>query len=162
MSRLKSNSGITMIELITVIVIVGLLAALATPNILPLVDTIKLRTGANTIKRLMIVARTRALSDPNTHVGVGLIDSTQACVFFDVPAGTQYHRDATDPLYLGTYKLPQGIKTIIPSSGGITDSVVVFRGDGSAKNGGNIQVKSKRGSIKTINVLASTGRVRVN
>lgn len=167
MGRIKNNYGITLIELIMVIVVLCLLSAVAVPNINPLVDNIKLRTAANAIKRQMIVARTRALSDINVHAGVYIDtnhNNSKSLIFLDVSSGTLYHYDATDPVYTATYKAPQGIWDSIPSSGagGITDSVVVFRGDGSAKNGGTVIVKNKRGRIRTISVLASTGRVKVN
>jgi hypothetical protein len=64
---------------------------------------------------------------------------------------------------MGIYTAPLTIWDSIPPTGvnGITDSVVVFRGDGSAKNGGKIFVKNKRGQMRIIEVLASTGRVKV-
>jgi Tfp pilus assembly protein FimT len=166
MSRLKSNSGITIIELMMVIIILGFLAALAVPNLVPMVDMIKLRTAANAVKRQMIIARTRALSDPNVHVGVCIDTRTnpnRSFVFFDVATGTAYHNDASDPVYMGEYRVPKNIWDSIPSvaNGGISDSVVVFRGDGSAKNGGTVILKNRYGRIRTISVLASTGRVKM-
>ena len=148
-----------------VILVIGLLAAVAAPNLVPMVDMTKLRTAANAIKRQMIIARTRALSDPNTHVGVCINRSTNpntSFVFLDRGTLNEYDA-ANDAIYMGVYKMPSNIWDSIPSvaNGGITDSVVVFRGDGSAKNGGSVIVKNKRGKIRTINILASTGRVKV-
>jgi type II secretion system protein H len=166
MKPAKGCKGFTLIEVMVVIVIVGLLATLAVPNISPMVETMKLRTAANAVKRQMIVARTRALSDPNTHVGV-CIDArsnpNRSFVFFDVASGTAYHCDATDPVYMGVYIAPSNIRDSIPpvAAGGIQDSVVVFRGDGSAKNGGNVIVVNRYGKTRTISVLASTGRVKL-
>jgi len=89
--------------------------------------------------------------------------SSRAFVFLDVRTGTQNHYDASDPHYMGDYPLPYGIRIIIPSvgGGGISDSVVVFRGDGSARNGGSVILQSSFGEIRAVNVLASTGRVRI-
>jgi type II secretory pathway pseudopilin PulG len=157
----RSNSGITIVELIVVILIIGIMSAAAIPNIATMVELIKLRTAANSVKRQLIVARTRALSDPNTHVGFGIMDSVKTCVFFDTISPASNKRDAADPFYLGVNKLPKNIKLVIPASGGFVDSVVIFRGDGSAKYGGAVQVVNRFGKKRTVNVLPSTGRVKV-
>ena len=167
MKPVNHRHGYSLLELIVAIVIVCVLAAAAVPNMVRMVGLIKLRTAANSIKRQMIIARTRALSDPNIHVGVYIDQSVtpnRSFVFFDVAAGTAYQYDAgTDPIYMGIYQVSMGIWDSIPptSAGGITNNVVVFRGDGSAMNGGSIIVKNKYGATRTVSVLASTGRVKV-
>jgi len=160
--KTKKSAGITLVELVVVITMAGILSALAVPNLIKMVETTKLRTAANTIKRQMLVARTRAIADPYNHCGV-VIDVTkqQAFVFFD--ASTPYQVNTTDTTnkYGGIYKMPRGDTLLIPSSGGIQNNCVVFRGDGSAKYGGSVQVKNKYNNIRTITVEASTGRVKV-
>ncbi len=132
-----------------------------------MVGTIKLRTAANAIKRQLIIARTRAIADPNIHVGVYIdrrVTPNRSFVFLDLPAGILNHYDwNSDPMYMGQYNAPNGVVDSLPpvAAGGITDSVVVFRGDGSAKNGGSIIVKNSLGTIRTISVLPSTGRYKV-
>jgi type II secretory pathway pseudopilin PulG len=144
--------------------VVGVLAAVAVPYMTPMVGMIKLRTAANSIKRQMIAARTRALSDPRTHVGVYINTSANtSLIFFDTVSATPYQYNASDPIYMGLYTMPTHIWDSIPptAAGGITNNVVVFRGDGSAKNGGAIIVKNNYGAFRTVTVLASTGRVKV-
>jgi prepilin-type N-terminal cleavage/methylation domain-containing protein len=164
MKSAKGSFGFSLVEMIVAILIVGILAAVAVPYMNPMVGLVKLRTAANSIKRQMIVARTRALSDPNTHVGVYINTSTNtSLIFLDTNTATPYQYYSGDPVYMGTYQLPTAIWDSIPptSAGGITNNVVVFRGDGSAKNGGSIIVKNKYGATRTVSVLASTGRAKV-
>jgi prepilin-type N-terminal cleavage/methylation domain-containing protein len=159
-----NHSGFTLVETMLVVIIVGLLASLAVPNMLAMIEMIRLRGAADIIKRELIVARTRAIADPYVHCGV-LFDTAsrpqRVMIFFD--RGTSYAIDTTDTVnkYMGVNTVAKGISLRIPSTSGITDKIVVFRGDGSAKRGGNIQLVNRFNRVKTIRVQESTGRVKV-
>ena len=152
-----------MVEVVVAIAIAGIAAVLAVPNFLQLVEKTKLTTTANTIKRQILMARMRAIADPYKHCGVAVdVNKQKTYVFFDTL--NTYALTTTDTVdkYAGIYIMPKGITMSIPTGGsGIQNSCVVFRGDGSAKYGGSVQVTNKYNVIKTINVVASTGRVRV-
>jgi prepilin-type N-terminal cleavage/methylation domain-containing protein len=160
----KSAAGFTVPELLLVVVIVVVLATLAVPNLLPMVELIRLRSTADVIKRQLIVARTRALSDPNIHCGV-LFDTDsrpqRTMIFFD--RGTPYVVEAADTAskYMGVYAITPAVTMSVPASQGITNRIIVFRGDGSAKNGGSITLTNRYNKVRTVNVLASTGRIRI-
>ena len=160
--KTKKSAGITLVELIVVIAMAGIISAWAVPNLVKMVEMTKLRTAANMIKRQMLVARTRAISDPYKHCGVVIDDiKQQSFVFFDNTTPYVVNTADTVNKYGGIYKMPRGDTLLIPSSNGIQNQCVVFRGDGSAKYGGSVQVKNKYNMIRTITVEASTGRVKV-
>lgn len=152
-----------MLELLVVVVISGIVAAWTVPNFLKMVEKTKLTAAANTIKRQILMARVRAISDPYKHCGLAVdVNNQKTYVFFD--SLTPYAINPTDTIdkYAGVFIIPQGITLSIPGGGtGIQNNCVVFRGDGSAKFGGSVQVQNRYNAIKTINIVASTGRVKV-
>ena len=161
--RPDKSAGFTLIEVVVAIAIAGILAVLAVPNFLKLVEKTKLNAAANTIKRQMLSARTRAIADPYKHCGLAVdVSNQKTYIFFD--SLTPYTINTTDTVnkYTGVFIMPGTIIMSIPTGGsGIQNNCVVFRGDGSAKYGGSVQVTNKYNATKTINVVASTGRVKV-
>jgi prepilin-type N-terminal cleavage/methylation domain-containing protein len=162
MTMTNNTSGWTLVESLITVAIIGILAAAVIPNYVPMLESMKLRTAALNVQRLLIAARTRAISDPNVHCGVFFSDSIDAYIFPDSASGTPYQINAKDTanIYLGRYKLPKNIY-LCSLSTSITNRCVVFRGDGSAKYGGNIYVLNRYNKKWTINVLATTGRIKV-
>jgi prepilin-type N-terminal cleavage/methylation domain-containing protein len=158
----NTASGWTLMELLVAIVMVSILSALAIPTMTPMLESMKLRTAALNVQRTLVAARTRAITDPNVHCGVYFPDSMNAYIFPDSASGTAYQVDARDTanIYLGRYKLPKKIY-LCSLSTSLTNRCIVFRGDGSAKYGGNIYIFNKYNKKRTINVLATTGRIKV-
>ena len=64
-------------------------------------------------------------------------------------------------VYMGDIKMPKNITLSIAGTSPVINNVVVFRGDGSAKDGGSVQLTNRFLKTRTINVLPSTGRVKV-
>ena len=71
MPRHRRNiNGYSMMELLIVIAIVSIVAALARPSVKPYLESMRLRSAANAVKQQLVLAKTRALGDANLHTGV--------------------------------------------------------------------------------------------
>lgn len=163
--NIKNYRGFTIIELLVIIAIVGIAGAMIAPSAGPMLESIRLRSASDIVKRQLMTAKIRAVADPYVHCGVYFaVDSTRqkTWIFFDDTSGTAYQYDpGADKIYMGNNELPKGIRLQRPVGDAPPNDVIVFRGDGSAKTSGSIQLVNKYNDTRTINVLASTGRIKV-
>lgn len=146
-----------------VVGIMSILVLLAIPQMSRAIVAMRLASATNAVKYQVMLARVRALANPSVHCGVWFdVPNSRTLIFFDSEtSGTKYQYDSgTDKLYQtnsSPYALPKGVTLRLPSTEPIVNSCVVFRGDGSAKIGGGIEVVAGT-SVRLVNVLASTGR----
>jgi prepilin-type N-terminal cleavage/methylation domain-containing protein len=162
-TKALNNSGITLMELLIVISIISILSLMAVPTYRTFTQTQNIRSAASAIKHQLIAAKIRAISDPVHHCGVVCdtnADTPKTAIFFDRNGDNKYTA-GSDSLYSAPYYLPRGTKLTVSD---ITDSVIIFRGDGSAKNTGAasavITVLNKAGTkTRTITVRKNTGRI---
>ncbi|MEW6049549.1 MAG: prepilin-type N-terminal cleavage/methylation domain-containing protein [Candidatus Zixiibacteriota bacterium] len=158
--RVRSVQGITLIELMTTVVIIGLVAGMAAPKFERAYKRIQFRSTTRDITSTMKLARSMAVASKD-----------QYGIFFD-PA----QRTVTlfrDQVNLSNFAFESGDSTIrvdtLPTefvymSTDVGNNVIAFRANGSAgfTGGGNIYTMALSDDIvgiQTLNVLASTGRV---
>jgi prepilin-type N-terminal cleavage/methylation domain-containing protein len=169
-NRRNVAGGVTLVEILVVIALLGILAVVATPSAKTYFANLTLRIATNAIKQQLILAKTRAMGDPNVHCGVyfdSSVTPNQIRPFMDTTTFYQY--TGTDLAYMPVYTLPKNVTISVGGTG--SSKVIVFRGDGSAKSGVTnnqiivkITITSKSGTFtksKTISVLPSTGRIKV-
>lgn len=157
----KESQGFTLLEIIVTLVIISLMAVLSVNPMKNYLRRLEFKNSSQNIKRLIQTAQSKAMANPNIHVGVYFdISKTPNMVmlFLDKANPKSYRYDGpSDTPYLQPEVLPKGT-TLKPLSG--YPDEIVFRGDGSAWKSHKIVITN--GNLSdTLDVLASTGRVRV-
>lgn len=165
MSHRYRNHGFTMVEILSVLAILAVIAAFIVPNMNPLVESLQLRSAASGIRHKLLLAKTRALGDSRIHCGVffdtGSTPQSVYAFFDDADAGNKgYYDPGIDQRYMEPFELSPTIKLKITGAG--TNRSIIFRGDGSSTvHGMQLSVETKSNCKKIISVLPSTGRIAV-
>jgi prepilin-type N-terminal cleavage/methylation domain-containing protein len=162
-TNFKNNPGVTFLEVIVVVLLIGVLAAVARPSIKPFLEGLRLRTASNAVKQQLILAKTRALGDPNVHCGVYFNTASSPDIvktFLDNNNNNVYDA-GTDQIFMPAYVLPKTDTMKILSNGNVDPNSIIFRGDGSAKASIKVCIINSYRKCDTISVLASTGRIRI-
>lgn len=159
--KFRNVRGFTILEVTVTLVILGIAAALSFNPMRNYLRGIEFKNSGKNIKRLIQTAQSKAMANPNTHIGVYFDRSKsphKAFLFQDKVNPSSYEYDGkTDPNYLQPEVLKRGV--VFEPLPGQPDEIV-FRGDGSAWKSMKICISD--GTRKdTIDVLASTGRVRL-
>ena len=167
----KSQHGITLVELLSTVVIIGIVSALAVPRFQTAVERVKFRTANKDIVSTMRLARSLAVSD-KAQFGVYFYGGSESqdgtagstlwyALFQDIDNPANYSFDAGDSV-IRIDTLPPEFNLLITD---IENDAVVFLPNGSAgfTGGGNIVTMAASEDLIAIldhNVLASTGRIR--
>lgn len=154
-----NERGTTFIELMTVVAVIGIVAALAVPSFLGYMPQLRAKSAARDVVSQLRLARSRAVSDRRPY-GVAFNVNDNSLFTF---------ADTNDPASQ-TFSLSDSVISsdtlnhdVALSSCTYANNCVVFNPTGAASTSGDLQVATRDGStILSINVLASTGRVRIS
>jgi prepilin-type N-terminal cleavage/methylation domain-containing protein len=154
----RHSAGFTMIEMMTVVAVVGIVAALAAPDFLAGMRSMRLGAAARDQVSYLRLARSTAVCE-SQMVGAYIDTSAHALSIFYDSNGNGI-LDGADSTILGPLGMSSQIRY---HSCSFPNETLVFRPNGSASASGTLEVYSPEqpGKVYTIEVLASTGRVKI-
>lgn len=161
-TKLRSKKGITLIEIMTVVVIVGIVSAMAVPRFQNAFERMRFRTANRDIVSTLRLARSLAISNKQNY-GVMINPDTKEMGIFlksDSAANLKAYEAADSLIRVDTLS-----KEFSYISSDLTNNSLVFNPNGSCSfdGGGNIATMAYTEDmigIYVTNVLASTGRVK--
>jgi len=147
--------GVTLVELIVVMVIIAIGAVLIAPNIGGFLPNYRLRSGAREIVSTMRLAQMKAIS---TNQGHGVAFGANSFQVFYRDTGGVLQADGV------SVSLPKGVELIdntfpLVTVGGSNKPFAEFNPN-STSSAGAVNVKGKKGS-KRITVASATGRIKI-
>jgi prepilin-type N-terminal cleavage/methylation domain-containing protein len=157
-----SNRGITMIEIMIGLVIIGIAASMAVPRFQKTVDRIQFRSTNRELISKIRMARSHAITEKNPY-GVFLDGTNFTSIFFKKLGSnmTMYESSIDSVIKLDTLgTTPADPLDYVGTT--LTNNAIVFKPDGSAELGGavyTIDLKEEFVGFAVITILPSTGRV---
>lgn len=149
---MKNKNGFSLVELMVAIAIIGILAAIATPNIISWLQNRKYTTSVQRVISVMNAAKMRAVKENMPTIVTFTGNEIRA--FIDRNDDSSWSGDGTDK-QIDFYEMPHG--TSIKSN-----SKIGFDGQGLVLDSqvGTVELESDRGRSNKA-VVNITGRIRL-
>ncbi len=160
-TKLKSICGMTLAELMAVVVVIGIATSMAGPSFDRAIQRIKFRGESKNLVSALRTARSSALSDKAPY---GLYfdgNGFTLTLFKDIANPSNYSYEIGSDSVVRIDSLPREFTYMYSS---FPNSAVIFKPNGTASSTGDVYLMSQSGSIinlSQVNVLASTGRSRI-
>jgi type II secretion system protein H len=154
---MKNERGVTLMELIIVVVIVGLMSAMAVPSFLNYTSKLQAKSTARDIVSTLRLARSKAVSERNPY-GVHFDAGNRRYTFFKDKGDPTQYTAGTDSL-ISQVALDRDVNY---AGNTFTNAAVIFGTSGGASTSGDLTIVPASGGFNyVVNVLASTGRVKL-
>ncbi len=154
----EKDRGVTLLELLTVIVIIGIMASIALPRFARTLPGLSLKSDTKGIASTMRLARMKAVAERRVH-GLYFDDtsSPQRFVFFkDLDSDETYSSSQDSAIFTWEFYKTTNYQNVT-----FPNKAVVFRSNGSS-NGGRVSLVAQSCSDSmAVDVLPSTGRVKM-
>lgn len=150
--KTPASSGMTLIELMTVIAVLAIAGAVAVPSFMDWRHGMRLRATANEIRNDFELARMRAVKE-----------NTDVTVQFDPAAGryqVTYNDENGNPVLVKSHSLPAGVQIATGNAAYTLDSYgdrATFASRGTASPG-TLVISNSKGATRQI-VISFLGRV---
>jgi len=155
----RNQRGVTFIELMTVVAVIGIVAALAVPTFMGYMPTLRAKSAARDVVSQLRLARSRAVAERRPFGVAFNVNDNSLFTFADTDDPASRAFTLSDSV-ISSDTLDHDISL---SSCTYANNCVVFSPTGAASTSGDLQVTTRNGStVLSINVLASTGRVRIS
>jgi type II secretion system protein H len=152
--REKNQKGVTLLELIVVIIIIAIGATLLVPNIAGWLPNYRLRSATRDLVSTLRTAQMKAVS---TNIAYG--------VAFDPNAFQLYYQSTAGLIVEGaTITLPSGVQfnnNTFPVDGTLGKPFVRFNTDSTSSPGG-VTLQNTKGTQRRITLTTATGRININ
>jgi type IV fimbrial biogenesis protein FimT len=150
--RKMNQKGITIIELVVVMVIIAIGAVLLIPNIGTWLPNYRLRSATRDVASILRTAQMKAVS---TNIPYGVAFETNSC---------QLYRSSGGLIAEGSpVILPSGVQfnnNTFPVNGALGKPFVQFNPNSTSSPGG-VSLLNIKGNQKRITLTTATGRVRI-
>nr|MBN2276144.1 GspH/FimT family pseudopilin [candidate division Zixibacteria bacterium] len=163
MKKIFGHRGITILELLSTVVIIGIVAAMAVPQFDKSIKRIQFRGKAKDVVSYLRLARSMAISEKNPYGLYFDSDAKTVSIFRDIANLTAETYDAGGDSVIQVDTLPVNFTYLATT---FANSSIVFRPNGSASGSGNIDIQSQCDADNVYNsgqisVLAATGKSRL-
>lgn len=159
--KCRSERGITLIELVSIVVIIGIVAAMAVPRFSTAISRLKFRTSARDIVSKMRLARSNAVTHKQPF-GIYFDNDVKSLTLFLDSNNPGANTFETADSVVSVDTLPDDF-VYVGTDFGLT--TLVYNPNGSATQTGHVYFMSYDESdginIGTIDVLSSTGRTKI-
>jgi prepilin-type N-terminal cleavage/methylation domain-containing protein len=161
-SRFQSRRGVTLIEVLSAVVVAGVITALAAPNFDRAIERIKFKSQTKEVVSMLRAARSKAITEKTPYgVNFDYVCGTIS-LFKEKSSPPNSSFDAGTDSVVATDSLSSGDNVHVYST--FSNSTVFFQPNGSATQSGDVDLwayNESASSYSRINVLASTGRSKV-
>jgi len=147
---MHKNSGFTIMELMTTIAIIAILAAIAVPNMISWRSGTKLQGAVENLRGDLQLAKMKAVQENGS-----------VTVDFSVSADNDEYQISGSGLTTKTRQLPSGVRIDPGGTDFNGNDFVTFNNRGFPENAGSVVIVSSGGEGQTIN-LNRLGRININ
>ncbi|MDF1545315.1 MAG: GspH/FimT family pseudopilin [bacterium] len=168
--KLRSHSGITLMELLSTVVIIGIVSGMAVPRFQKAIERVKMKSADRQMKSSLRLARSLAVTEKqpfgvyfsNNYSGGSYSSARLYYVLFQDVANPGMNSYEAGDSIIRVDSLPGEFNMLVTD---MTNDVVMFQPNGTASftGGGNVVTMGTTDDVVAImnhNVLASTGRIK--